>query len=161
MTKQTVDIGSAGNDHTGDPLRTAFGKVNDNFDELYSLLPVFTATSLQALSAGDPINLLASGSPPQLVMQKADAADSSKPADGFVIRDFGVDDEGEFYQLGLPLIQPDSPPPFTTGSRYYVAVGGGLTTIMPATTLNGQQEVGIAISDTELMTYLKPMNEAP
>jgi hypothetical protein len=35
MAKQTVNIGTAANDGTGDPLRTAFDKVNDNFDEVY------------------------------------------------------------------------------------------------------------------------------
>lgn len=35
MAKQTVGIGSAANDGTGDPLRTAFDKVNDNFNEVY------------------------------------------------------------------------------------------------------------------------------
>ena len=39
MAKQTVNIGTAPNDGTGDPLRTAFDKCNDNFDELYS--PVY------------------------------------------------------------------------------------------------------------------------
>lgn len=36
MAKQTIDIGSSANDGTGDPLRTAFDKCNDNFDELYA-----------------------------------------------------------------------------------------------------------------------------
>lgn len=36
MSKQTIDIGTTANDGTGDPLRTAFTKVNDNFDELYN-----------------------------------------------------------------------------------------------------------------------------
>lgn len=35
MAKQTVNIGGAANDGTGDPLRTAFDKLNDNFDEVY------------------------------------------------------------------------------------------------------------------------------
>jgi hypothetical protein len=35
MAKQTIGIGSSANDGTGDPLRTAFDKINDNFDELY------------------------------------------------------------------------------------------------------------------------------
>jgi hypothetical protein len=35
MAKQTINIGSAANDGTGDPLRTAFDKINDNFTELY------------------------------------------------------------------------------------------------------------------------------
>ena len=36
MAKQTVNLGSSANDGTGDPLRTAFDKINDNFTELYS-----------------------------------------------------------------------------------------------------------------------------
>jgi len=35
MAKQTVNIGISANSGTGDPLRTAFGKLNDNFDEVY------------------------------------------------------------------------------------------------------------------------------
>lgn len=38
MSKQTINIGSAANDGTGDPLRTAFDKINDNFDEIYTEL---------------------------------------------------------------------------------------------------------------------------
>ena len=36
MAKQTINLGSTANDGTGDPLRTAFDKINDNFDELYT-----------------------------------------------------------------------------------------------------------------------------
>lgn len=36
MAKQTINIGTTANDGTGDPLRTAFDKINDNFTELYS-----------------------------------------------------------------------------------------------------------------------------
>ena len=36
MAKQTIGIGSSANDGTGDPLRTAFDKINDNFTELYN-----------------------------------------------------------------------------------------------------------------------------
>ena len=35
MAQQTVSIGSSANDGTGDPLRTAFTKINANFTELY------------------------------------------------------------------------------------------------------------------------------
>jgi len=35
MTKQLINIGSTANDGTGDPLRTAFLKINENFTELY------------------------------------------------------------------------------------------------------------------------------
>ena len=36
MAKQTINIGTTANDGTGDQLRSAFDKVNDNFTELYS-----------------------------------------------------------------------------------------------------------------------------
>lgn len=35
MAKQTVNIGAVANDGTGDQLRNAFDKLNDNFDEVY------------------------------------------------------------------------------------------------------------------------------
>jgi hypothetical protein len=35
MANQIINIGTFPNDGTGDPLRTAFEKVNENFDELY------------------------------------------------------------------------------------------------------------------------------
>lgn len=38
MSQQTINIGSAPNDFTGDPLRTAFTKINSNFTELYPLI---------------------------------------------------------------------------------------------------------------------------
>jgi hypothetical protein len=36
MAKQSINIGAEPNDGSGDPLRTAFDKINDNFDEVYS-----------------------------------------------------------------------------------------------------------------------------
>ena len=36
MAKQTINIGTTANDGTGDTIRDAFDKVNDNFDELYT-----------------------------------------------------------------------------------------------------------------------------
>lgn len=38
MAKQTINLGTAANARNGDPIRTAFGKVNANFDELYGLI---------------------------------------------------------------------------------------------------------------------------
>lgn len=48
MAKQTVNIGSAPNDGTGDPIRDAFDKINFNFDEVYSS---YTATG--AITVGN------------------------------------------------------------------------------------------------------------
>ena len=36
MAKQTINLGTTANDGTGDQVRVAFDKVNDNFDELYT-----------------------------------------------------------------------------------------------------------------------------
>ncbi len=50
MAKQTINIGTVAGDGTGDPLRTALDKVNDNFDELY------TAESAAAAHIADTDN---------------------------------------------------------------------------------------------------------
>jgi len=36
MAKQTINLGTAADTKSGDPLRTAFTKINSNFDELYA-----------------------------------------------------------------------------------------------------------------------------
>lgn len=36
MAQKIINIGTLPNDRSGDPLRVAFQKINDNFTELYS-----------------------------------------------------------------------------------------------------------------------------
>ncbi|EIR6160636.1 phage tail protein, partial [Acinetobacter baumannii] len=38
MTKQVINVGSAANDGSGTPARTAFQYINANFTELYDFL---------------------------------------------------------------------------------------------------------------------------
>ena len=55
MAKQTVNIGTVANDGTGDNLRAAYDKLNDNNDELYALLGNGTNLSITgdvSVSAG-------------------------------------------------------------------------------------------------------------
>lgn len=40
MTQQIINVGPAPNDGQGDPIRTAYIKCNDNFNELYSRVQV-------------------------------------------------------------------------------------------------------------------------
>ena len=40
MAQQIINIGTIANDNTGDTLRGAGQKLNDNFDELYAALPL-------------------------------------------------------------------------------------------------------------------------
>lgn len=51
MAKQAVNIGTTANDGTGDQLRNAFIKVNQNFDEVYG--NNFVTTALIAADAVD------------------------------------------------------------------------------------------------------------
>ena len=46
MAKQTINIGTGPNTKNGDPIRTAFQKVNENFTELYNLTGVVQLTEL-------------------------------------------------------------------------------------------------------------------
>ena len=49
MAKKTINIGTSANKGNGDPLRTAFDKINSNFNELYAastLDPENTASNL-------------------------------------------------------------------------------------------------------------------
>lgn len=49
MTQQIINIGNAPGDGSGDPLRTAFNKINQNFTELYAGLFVLVGTDFGLL----------------------------------------------------------------------------------------------------------------
>lgn len=53
MTKQLINIGQSANDKAGDPLRTAFSKVNNNFDELYNSVSAGGTISYTPTTATD------------------------------------------------------------------------------------------------------------
>jgi hypothetical protein len=53
MAQQTINIGTVANDGTGDPLRTAFDKVNQNFTELY----LDDAGDVNSVNAGTGISV--------------------------------------------------------------------------------------------------------
>lgn len=52
MAQQTIGTGASANDGTGDTLRTAFGKCNDNFTELYGLTGASGGTVLRPSVGG-------------------------------------------------------------------------------------------------------------
>jgi hypothetical protein len=54
MAKQTINIGTVANDKTGDQLRTAFTKTNENFTEVYGY-------PLSSISSGTPASSTATG----------------------------------------------------------------------------------------------------
>ena len=50
MAKQTLGLGTTANDHTGDSLRVAGGKINNNFNELYTALGNGTALAVATVA---------------------------------------------------------------------------------------------------------------
>ena len=51
MAKKNINIGQSVNDKTGDTLRSAFDKINQNFTELYAKPDYISTTSLKAIVA--------------------------------------------------------------------------------------------------------------
>ena len=62
MAQQTINIGSVANDGTGDPLRTALGKVNANFTEFYTaIVPVGTNVGIGTSAPGNALTISRAG----------------------------------------------------------------------------------------------------
>lgn len=53
MAKQIINIGTVANDGTGDPLRSAFDKTNDNFTELYNGQSISIVSDVLTLTRAD------------------------------------------------------------------------------------------------------------
>lgn len=67
MAQQVINIGTAANDGSGDPLRTAFDKANDNFSELYAKGAAgsnldLSNNDIEATNSNGGVNLVPSGS---------------------------------------------------------------------------------------------------
>lgn len=65
MAKEVINVGVVPNDGTGDPIRTAYIKCNNNFTELYGRLQSVPPTSPVG-TAGDFAGMIAVGSNPLL-----------------------------------------------------------------------------------------------
>lgn len=66
MAQQVINIGAAANDGSGDPLRQAFDKINDNFSELYAKGPAganfdLSDNDIEATNSNGGINLIPNG----------------------------------------------------------------------------------------------------
>lgn len=106
---------------------------------------VVVATASEALTAGDFVNLYDSSG---LKVRKADATNSTKPANGFVLANVAQDAQATVYLLGEVNTQLSS---LTVGADYYLSTTpGGVTTTPPSTAGNIVQYLGRAHSATAM-----------
>jgi len=99
MAKQTINIGSAANDGTGDTLRDGADKINDNINELYTLLGDGSTLSISGdvtMSAGAVT--IANGAV-ENAMMAADSVDSDQYVDGSIDTVHIADDNITFDKL--------------------------------------------------------------
>jgi hypothetical protein len=64
MAKQTINIGTSENKGDGESIRSAFDKINDNFDELYAYDAPYTPAdatqwSTPPTTVGEALDMLA------------------------------------------------------------------------------------------------------
>ena len=126
MAKQVIGIGNAANDGSGDPLRTAGDKINDNFNEFYS-------------KVGDGSNLhpLTFPNVTGTVLTTANSnvgatTTSSSDADHILVNDGGILKKITPANLGIGsaytlLVQEEGTNTSATGATTLNFVGAGVT----------------------------------
>lgn len=149
--QQLINIGAAPNDHTGDDLRTGGDKINDNFTELYGDRAIDLTASV-AFAGGEFCNIHSSGGAAKI--RKADATDDTKPVSGFVPAGILSGAVGTMVAPGTRLTGLAG---LTPGATYYLdASPGAITVTPPSGAGNLVQEVGVALSATDLLFNPKP-----
>lgn len=84
MAQQNINIGTAANDGTGDPLRTAFDKCNNNFTEVYALIAALEAAGTFETVARRNDNESCNGAAGQVITYSSTLTNAGKP----IIDDF-------------------------------------------------------------------------
>ena len=83
MAQQIINIGVTSNDGSGDPLRTAFNKINNNFSELYETGAAganfnLTGNEIAATNSNGNIELVPNGSGSVIVVDDHVIVENSK-----------------------------------------------------------------------------------
>jgi hypothetical protein len=100
MAKQAIGIGTSANDGTGDPLRTAMDKTNDNFNEVYAL---FGDGSTLAISGDATVSagaLTIANGAVENAMMAVNSIDSDQYVDGSIDTAHIADDQITYAKLG-------------------------------------------------------------
>jgi len=104
-------------------------------------------TASEALSAGNLVNFFNNGG--TINARKADATATGKQANGFVLAAIASGASGTVYPEEAVITGLSG---LTIGATYFLhTTAGGLTTTAPSASGNVVQEVGIALSATELL----------
>lgn len=126
MTKQILSLGTTVNDGTGDPIRTGGDKINDNFNEIYTLLGTGTALT-SGLSATSSVVTLAGPTVTGVASFAAGSAAApsiTKTGDTNTGIFFSAADEVAFTTGGTQRLKLDN----STATFAGAITGGGLLT---------------------------------
>jgi len=100
MAKTAINVGSAANDGTGDPLRTAMQSTNSNFNELYGLLGDGSTLSISGdVTMSSGAVTIANGAV-ENAMMAANSVDSDQYVDGSIDTVHIADDQITYAKLG-------------------------------------------------------------
>jgi len=99
MAKQAIGIGSSANDGTGDPLRDAMDKVNDNFNEVYALFGNGTTLAISGDATVSSGALTIANDAVEQAMIADDAVGADQLASNAVVTASITDDNVTFAKL--------------------------------------------------------------
>jgi len=147
-TQENAIASSAGAGDAGKLIKLdAGGKLDSSFMPSGVGAETRSVVASEALSAGNLVNLHNNAG--TLNMRKADATAAGKQANGFVLGAVSATASGTLYPeeaviTGLTGLTP--------GTTYYLhTTAGGITNTPPSAAGNVVQEVGVALSATELL----------
>ena len=123
MTQQIINVGTAPNNGTGDPARTAFQKCNDNFTELYAggsgVTSIIAGTGISVDQSTGNVTVTATGGGGGGVTGPVDSITHSfamwTDTSGSAIESYlfdPVDNTNSFLQLSEPTSRPSGSVPF-------------------------------------------------
>ena len=143
MSEKTALVSSGGAGDAGKIVAVGVdGKLDSTVMPSGIVAETSTALTSEILVANDVVNVYDDAG--TLKVRKADATDDTKPATGYVLAGFASGVQATIYTGGyLPGVA-------LTIGKYFLAVGGGISNVVPNATGNIIQSIGRAISTTKI-----------